>query len=85
VFAKNLKTRIIRRIHPAGFSGDIHGFRHIAGCINAGAGGLQVIVKMENKIYPKHEKGIVEFTHKKHVVDYKGACGDCHHDWAGFS
>ena len=41
------------------------------------------VIKMENKLYPKHEKGIVEFSHKKHVVEYKGACGDCHHDKDG--
>ncbi len=30
------------------------------------------VIKMENKLYPKHEKGIVEFTHKKHVVGLQG-------------
>lgn len=28
-------------------------------------------------------KGPVEFHHKKHSTDYKGACGDCHHDDKG--
>lgn len=41
------------------------------------------VVKMENKIYDKHKKGIVEFTHKKHNEDYKIGCGDCHHDAEG--
>ena len=41
------------------------------------------VIKMENKLYPKHEKGIVEFSHKKHVVEYKDTCGDCHHDKDG--
>jgi cytochrome c553 len=41
------------------------------------------VIKMENKIYDKHTKGIVEFTHKKHVADYKGTCGECHHDANG--
>lgn len=41
------------------------------------------VIKMENKIYDKHTKGIVEFSHKKHVVDYKGTCGECHHDATG--
>jgi cytochrome c553 len=41
------------------------------------------VIKMENKLYPKHEKGIVEFTHKKHAVDYKATCGECHHDKDG--
>ncbi|KPA11840.1 cytochrome c, class III family protein [Candidatus Magnetomorum sp. HK-1] len=31
----------------------------------------------------KHKKPIVQFTHKKHVADYKAGCGDCHHDKAG--
>ncbi len=49
------------------------------------------IIKMENKAYKEHTKGIVEFTHKKHVVDYaqkapdlyKDGCGACHHDDKG--
>ncbi|MBF0119723.1 MAG: cytochrome c3 family protein [Desulfobacterales bacterium] len=47
--------------------------------------GTQVpdVIKMENKAYPKHEKGIVNFTHKKHAEDYKIGCGECHHDEAG--
>ena len=27
----------------------------------------------------KHKKGAVNFTHKKHAVDYKIACTECHH------
>jgi cytochrome c553 len=38
------------------------------------------IVKMDNKAYSEHQKGIVEFSHKKHVEAYKAGCGDCHHD-----
>ncbi len=41
---------------------------------------VQDNIKMENKAYKKHKKSIVTFSHKKHVVDYKGGCGDCHHD-----
>jgi cytochrome c553 len=41
------------------------------------------VIKMQTKGYEKHEKGIVEFTHKKHVEEYKAACGDCHHDAKG--
>ena len=40
----------------------------------------QDMIKMENKAYAKHEKGIVEFSHKKHATDYKAGCGECHHD-----
>ena len=38
------------------------------------------VVKMDNKAYSKHKKGIVVFTHKKHVEEYKAGCGECHHD-----
>jgi hypothetical protein len=41
------------------------------------------VITMQNKAYEKHTKGIVEFTHKKHVEEYKAACGDCHHDDQG--
>jgi len=41
------------------------------------------VIKMENKAYSKHKKGIVLFTHKKHTVDYKIGCGECHHDGSG--
>ena len=34
---------------------------------------------MESKVFPKHKKSLVTFTHKKHNVDYKIACADCHH------
>ncbi|MBW1692085.1 MAG: cytochrome C3 subunit A [Deltaproteobacteria bacterium] len=27
----------------------------------------------------KHRKGAVKFNHKKHAVDYKVACTECHH------
>ncbi|MCK5508844.1 MAG: cytochrome c3 family protein, partial [Desulfobacterales bacterium] len=38
------------------------------------------VVTMENKCYKKHKKSIVQFTHKKHIEEYKAGCGDCHHD-----
>lgn len=41
------------------------------------------VIKMETKIYTTHERGIVEFTHKKHVEDYEIGCGECHHDAEG--
>ncbi len=37
-------------------------------------------VRMENKAYKKHKKGIVDFSHKKHIDEYKLNCGECHHD-----
>jgi hypothetical protein len=46
------------------------------------------VIKMDNKAYGKHTKGIVTFTHKKHSKEYaeknpdlfKNGCGECHHD-----
>jgi len=38
------------------------------------------IIAMDNPIYENHKKGIVQFTHQKHVTDYGIECGDCHHD-----
>ncbi len=41
------------------------------------------IIAMDNPIYEIHKKGIVQFTHQKHLKDYEIACGDCHHDDSG--
>jgi hypothetical protein len=41
------------------------------------------VIKMDNSAYDKHEKSIVEFTHKKHIEEYKIGCGECHHDANG--
>jgi len=38
-------------------------------------------VKIENKGYQKDKKGHVKLSHKKHSVDYKVACTDCHHEY----
>lgn len=46
------------------------------------------VIKMDDKAYEKHKKGIVEFSHKKHEEEYakkypdfyKNGCGECHHD-----
>lgn len=38
---------------------------------------------MDSKLFAKHTKGMVTFTHKKHNVDYKIACMDCHHVYEG--
>ena len=37
-------------------------------------------IEMKNPAYTEHNKGIVVFSHKKHVEDYKAGCGECHHD-----
>lgn len=41
------------------------------------------VVRMETKGYEKHERGIVEFQHNKHVVEFNLNCGECHHDQDG--
>lgn len=53
----------------------------LAGSILAGTKAPDTI-KMENPAY-KHKKGIVEFTHHKHIAEHKISCGDCHHDDKG--
>jgi hypothetical protein len=45
-------------------------------------------IRMENKAYDKHTKGIQMFSHMKHAKEYaekhpefyKKGCGECHHD-----
>ncbi|MDX2443842.1 MAG: cytochrome c3 family protein [Bacteroidales bacterium] len=41
------------------------------------------VITMENPAYPTHKKGIVLFTHKKHVEEYEIGCRECHHDKDG--
>ncbi|MGD2098420.1 MAG: cytochrome c3 family protein [Desulfobacterales bacterium] len=49
---------------------------------------VEEVIIMKNEAYPEHEKGIVEFHHKKHAEEYAkkypdlypNGCGDCHHD-----
>jgi hypothetical protein len=36
-------------------------------------------ITMESKVYKKHKKALVNLSHKKHNVDYKIPCTDCHH------
>ncbi|MDY6987790.1 MAG: cytochrome c3 family protein [Thermodesulfobacteriota bacterium] len=36
-------------------------------------------VTMHSPVFEKHKKALVTFTHKKHNVDYKLPCADCHH------
>jgi hypothetical protein len=35
--------------------------------------------KIKSDAFTKYKKGPVQFTHKKHSVDYKIACTECHH------
>jgi hypothetical protein len=39
------------------------------------------IIMLDNQGYRKDRKGPVEFTHKKHALDYKVLCWECHHDY----
>ncbi len=41
------------------------------------------VIPMNNPGYKSHKKGIVIFTHQKHVDEYKIGCQDCHHDKNG--
>ena len=59
----------------------------LAAGIHAGTE-MQDVMKLESPEYETHEKGIVEFSHKKHSDEYakkapdlyKNGCGECHHD-----
>lgn len=39
---------------------------------------VPAVIKMQNDY--EHKKAIVEFSHDKHIKEYKSGCGDCHHD-----
>lgn len=41
---------------------------------------LDVIV-IDNSGYKSDRKGPVTFTHRKHALDYKVSCWDCHHEF----
>lgn len=36
-------------------------------------------INIKADAFEKYKKGAVKFTHKKHNVDYKIACTECHH------
>jgi hypothetical protein len=38
------------------------------------------VISMDNQAYETHKKGIVQFSHKKHIEQYRLGCGECHHD-----
>lgn len=46
------------------------------------------VIKLQDPAYKERKKGVVEFTHGKHMKDYakkypdlyKNGCGECHHD-----
>ena len=37
--------------------------------------------KIQDPLFKKPKKSAVEFTHKKHSVDHKLACTECHHTY----
>ena len=38
-------------------------------------------ILIQNEGYKKDKKGPVKLSHKKHSVDYKIACNECHHEY----
>lgn len=48
-------------------------------CIHATCAEAPDDITMNSKVFKKHKKALVTLTHKKHNVDYKIACADCHH------
>jgi hypothetical protein len=45
-----------------------------------GTSSLDVIV-IDNEGYKSDRKGPVTFTHKKHALDYRVSCWECHHEF----
>ena len=49
--------------------------------------GIHAGIKVDDQFHMnspyKHKKSLSLFTHKKHSVDYKIGCGECHHDDKG--
>jgi hypothetical protein len=45
--------------------------------------GTKAAAEIDMKAAYEHTKGIVKFTHQKHVTTHKVACGECHHDDKG--
>ncbi|MFH1242504.1 MAG: cytochrome c3 family protein [Pseudomonadota bacterium] len=41
----------------------------------------KVVLNPQDMGYKEVKKGPVQFSHKKHEVDYKVACGECHHNY----
>ncbi len=56
----------------------------VAGINAAEEGSVPDVITMKNeKAFPQHRMGIVDFDHKTHAEDYGIGCGDCHHDENG--
>jgi len=39
------------------------------------------VLTLDNKGYKSDRKGPVTFTHRKHAMDYRVSCWDCHHEF----
>ncbi len=39
------------------------------------------VITIDYSGYKKERKGPVDFTHKKHAMDYKMLCWECHHEY----
>ncbi len=54
----------------------------LSGILIVGISGLyagtevQDTIQMDNKAYKKHKKSITEFTHKKHIEEYKAGASE---------
>lgn len=46
----------------------------------SGTGSLDTFT-IENKGYKSERKGPVPFTHRKHALEYRISCWDCHHEY----
>ena len=55
-------------------------FMFAAAGVQAGECKPPDVIKMQDAVYKTHAKAIVNFTHQKHIADYKVGCGECHHD-----
>jgi hypothetical protein len=43
------------------------------------SGDVPDVIKIQDKVFKKYKKGPVSFTHKKHVLEHKLKCTECHH------
>lgn len=43
------------------------------------SGDVKDTLEIQDKLFGKHKKSAVKFTHKQHSVDLKIKCDDCHH------
>jgi hypothetical protein len=39
------------------------------------------VLTLDNKAYKADRKGPVTFTHRKHAMEYRVSCWDCHHEY----